>query len=306
MTAILAVDGGQSGIRLRHSNEARVVEVDGVSRSTDAVTAVAHAVGRAWEAERFPSVDRVVLGLTTAPTRVEGTERLCTMIAAVTGAPEVWLADDTVTSHCGALSGGPGVSLVVGTGVACLAVPDGGAPRVFDGHGYLLGDDGGAFWIARRGLREVLRARDRGEQTGLTALAAARYGDLDELHVLLHDSASPVNDIAQFARDVLEAAERHPVAGTILDEAAGRLHGTALAAAACIDGPESPLALGGRMLETGSPLRSRLDALLAGDSAIASRSADADPVDGALLLGSGDSPGRYRDLVYLWNEGSAA
>ena len=56
-----------------------------------------------------------------------------------------------MTSHAGALSLGWGVSLVAGTGVACLAVPAEGEPRIVGGHGYLLGDEGGAFWIGREG-----------------------------------------------------------------------------------------------------------------------------------------------------------
>ncbi len=304
MMRVLAVDGGQSGIRMRHSAESRIVEVDGVSRAGDTVALVADAIRDA--AADLPEADRVVLGLTTAPVGTADADRLCSLVATATGAGEVWLADDTVTSHCGALSGGWGISLIVGTGVACLAVPEDEEPRAFDGHGYLLGDGGGSFWIGRRAIGEILRARDRGERIALTAPAEMRYGGLDDLHVRLHDSPSPVNDIAQFAREVLDAGDRDPVAGGILDEAAQNLHGTAVAAAAYVGGAAVPLALGGRMLVSGSGLRIRLDSLLATDGSIAARGADADPLEGAMRLGSADSPGRYRGLVHLWNERTAA
>ncbi|GAA3730976.1 BadF/BadG/BcrA/BcrD ATPase family protein [Leifsonia bigeumensis] len=311
MVAVLAVDGGQSGIRLRHSSAPRVVEAAGVSRAGDSVTAVAETIATAWEASGFPPADRVVLGLTTAPVEPGEADRLCALVAAGTRSPEVWLADDTVTSHAGALSGAPGVSLVVGTGVACLAVPGAGQARVFDGHGYLLGDEGGAFWIGRRALGEVLRDRDRGRTSALSTRAASRYGDLDGLAIRLHDSAGPVNEIAQFAREVLDAAaDGDDVAGGILDDAAARLLKTAIAAAEYLAATDplddAPLALGGRMLEAGSPLRTRLDALLAGHPGILPRNADAEPIDGALLLGSADSPGRYRALTHLWKDGAAA
>ncbi|HEU4848792.1 MAG TPA: BadF/BadG/BcrA/BcrD ATPase family protein [Terrimesophilobacter sp.] len=313
MMAVLAVDGGQSGIRLRHSSAPRVVEAAGVSRAGDSATAVAETIATAWEASGFPPADRVVLGLTTAPVEPGEADRLCALIAAGTRSREVWLADDTVTSHAGALSGAPGISLVVGTGVACLAVPQHGDARAFDGHGYLLGDEGGAFWIGRRALGEVLRDHDRGRTSALSARAAARYGSLDGLAIRLHDSAGPVNEIAQFAREVLDAAgDGDQAAGSILDDAAARLLETAIGAAeylAASDRPDdtaAPLALGGRMLEAGLPLRARLDALLAGHPDILPRSADADPIDGALLLGSADSPGRYRELTHLWKDGAAA
>lgn len=312
MTAVLAVDGGQSGIRLRHSSAPRVVEAAGVSRAGDSVAAVAEAIATAWEASGFPGADRAVLGLTTAPVLPTEADRLCGLVASTTRSPEVWLVDDTVTSHAGALSGQSGVSLVAGTGVACLAVPERGSARVFDGHGYLLGDAGGAFWIGRRALGEVLRDHDRGRASALGALAASRYGSLDGLPVHLHDSRSPVNEIAQFAREVLDAAAGgDEVAGGILDEAAARLLDTTLAAAAHAAAGQSgdpavPLGLGGRMLEAGTPLRVRLDALLAGHAHVIPRSADADPLAGALLLGSADSPGRYRELTHIWKDKTAA
>ena len=317
MTAVLAVDGGQSGIRLRHSVGPQVVEAVGVSGGGDSVAAVAEAIAIAWRSSGFPPVVRVVLGLTTAPVEPGEADRLCVLVAASTHSPEVWLADDTVTSHAGALTGAPGASLVVGTGVACLAVPKHGDARRFDGHGYLLGDEGAAFWIGRRALSDVLRDHDRSRTStphalsALTTRAAARYGDLDGLAIRLHDSVAPVNEIAQFARDVQDAAgDGDDTAGDILDDAAARLFETAMAAVdylAAADQPDSTvsLALGGRMLEAGSPLRARLDALLAGKPDIVPRSADAEPIDGALLLGSADSPGRYRELTHLWKDGAA-
>ena len=169
MRRVLAVDGGQSGIRLRHSSGDRVVEVEGVSRlEGDTVAAVAGAIGRAWVTSGFEAIDRAVLGLTTAPTDTESRQRLCAQVAQVTGATEVWLADDAITTHAGALSLGWGVSVVAGTGVACLAVPDDGPARIIGGHGYLLGDEGGAFWIGREGLRAVLRALDGRGRTDRT------------------------------------------------------------------------------------------------------------------------------------------
>ena len=104
------------------------MEVEGVSRlEGDTVAAVAAAIATGWRASGFDPVDRVVMGLTTAPT--DGRSAAATVCAgrAATDAAEVWLADDSVTTHAGALSLGWGVSVVAGTGVACLAVPAQGA-----------------------------------------------------------------------------------------------------------------------------------------------------------------------------------
>lgn len=312
MTGVLGVDGGQSGIRLRHSSSDRVVEVAGVSHlEGDAVAAVADAIVRGWRDAAFEPAERVVLGLTTAPVEPETCDRFCGLVGAATGAGEVWLADDAVTSHAGALSLGWGISLVAGTGVACLAAPRSGEPRIIGGHGFLLGDEGGAFWIGSQGLRVVLRSGDgRGAPTSLMGFAERRFGGLANLHVRLHGAARPVNSIAQFAPDVLAgAAAGDAVAGAILDEAAHELLLLIRAGAGWAgngDGPV-PTALGGRLLEPGSELRRRLDDLLACEPIpIAPRTADASPLDGALKLGLSGDPDTYHDMVHIWTKGASA
>lgn len=307
MIRVLGVDGGQSGIRLAHSDEPEVIEVDGVSRlEGDIVQSVADAVGTGWTRGAFSPVQRVVLGLTTAPAVDDEANRLCRLVAQVTGAGEVWLADDTVTSHAGALSAGTGVSLIAGTGIACLAVPESGPPRTVDGHGYLLGDAGGAFWIGSRGLRGVLRAYDgRGPSTSMTPHAEQDLGALEGLHVRLHGGERPVNAIAQFAKRVLaSAANGDPLATAIVDQAAQELLTTAQTGLAWA-GLGAPLAVGGRLLSAGTPLRARLDRLLAAES-IQFRSADASGLAGAVLLGRSDSLGHYAPLVRVWKAGNTA
>ena len=307
-TRVLAVDGGQSAIRLRHSGRPDVVEVEGVSRGGDTVAAVADRVGEGWRRGRSEPVDRVVLGLTTAPVDEAGRARLAGLIAAATGAPEVWVADDAVTAHAGALSLGWGVSVVAGTGVACLVVPDDGEPLILGGHGYLLGDEGGAFWIGREGLRAVLRAREgRAEPTGLAQFAEQRFGRLDDLHVRLHDEPRPVDAIAQFAPEVLAAAGSDATATRILRDAAWELCSLVEAAAHRTGRTEEvPVALGGRLLAPAAPLRVELDALLGGDPCFAVRTADAAALEGAMRLGLSGTTGRYHHLVHVWHEGTHA
>jgi N-acetylglucosamine kinase-like BadF-type ATPase len=309
---VLAVDGGQSGIRLAHSDGGPATEVQGVSRQEgDVVAAVADAVARGWRDGRFSTPDRVVLGLTTAPSDPEALDRLGGLVAAATGADEVWITDDAVTAHAGALSMGWGVSLVAGTGVACLALPRAGAPRIIGGHGFLLGDEGGGFWIGSRGLGAVLRAVDgRGPRTGLRAPAEAAFGPVTGLHVRVHEADRPVNTIAQFAPDVLAAAaDGDPVASAITNDAAGELTGVITAGVAAVDGETArevvPLALGGRLLATGTELRRRLDGVLASARLpVAVRDADRSALEGALMLGL-SAEHRYGPLVHRWRRDSS-
>jgi glucosamine kinase len=312
MIRVLGVDGGQSGIRLRHNAGPLVVEVDGVSRlEGDTVGAVAVAVAKGWRQGSFEPVERVVLGLSTSPSDEAEAERLCAAVGLATGAPEVWLADDAVTSHAGALSLGWGVSLVAGTGVACLARPRTGPARILGGHGYLLGDEGGAFWIGRRALGEVLRAGEgRGSDVAdvavLSAAAEQRFGSLDGLATRLHSGDRPVHAVAGFARDVQAAADNgDPLAVAILREAAAEL--LALAGAGVRwAGPDEapvPLAIGGRLLAGGTPLRDLLDAALEqSDLPVDPRTADGTGLDGAIRLGLSGDVHAYGQLIHRWRQ----
>lgn len=309
---ILAVDGGQSAIRLRHSSGERVVEVHGVSRlEGDTVDAVASAIAQGWLGSGFGPCDRVVMGLSTAPADEPSRVRLSRHVNRVIGAADVWLADDTVTCHAGALSLGWGVSITAGTGVACLVVPQAGEPSVLSGHGYLLGDEGGAFWIGREGLRAALRTADgRGPSTALVDAAADRFGGLADLAIRIHSAARPANEIAHFAPDVLQAAEAgDPVADAIATDAVAELVLLTRAAVTTAlrgsddAGASVPVGIGGRLLASGRPLRRRLDAQLAReDIPAAVRSADGSSLDGALALGALPDPGRYASLVHIWLE----
>jgi glucosamine kinase len=185
-------------------------------------------------------------------------------------------------------------------------MPAAGEPQILAGYGFLLGDEGGAYWIGREALRRILRGRDgRGPRSDLEAAAGRRFGQLDDVHVRLHDDPAAVTAIAQFAQDVLDgAAARLADATVIVDEAARELlllAATAATHAGANPGTPVPLALGGRLLGEGTPLRNRLEELIAVDAApLSPRSACASPLDGAHLLGLENDPGRYASLVHVW------
>lgn len=307
---VLGVDAGQSGIRLRHTVDDRIVELDGVSRQEgDTADLVAQAVLEGWRSLGSPAVDLAVLGLSTAPADPSASDRLCRLVGEATDAPEVWLAEDAVTAHAGALWGCPGVSLVVGTGVACLALRAAGEPRIFGGHGFLLGDEGGGFWLGRAGLAAVLRRHEgRGPETTLTGVARQQHGQLDGLHVRLHDGPRPVHQIALFAPDVLAAASSgDAVAEGIVDEAVRELQTVVRAAAGWVGGARVPVALGGRLLD-GGELRRRLEPTLATvrRPSLAVPDPEGTPLDGAIWLGLSGDPKRYGDLVHVWRAGGMA
>jgi N-acetylglucosamine kinase-like BadF-type ATPase len=160
-------------------------------------------------------------------------------------------------------------------------------------------------------VRAALRASEgRAESTALGELATRRYGPLRTAPVRLHDDARQVDAIARFAPDVLDAATRDVVAARIVRDAAVELHGV-IGAAVRIASPGGtgrpvPVGLGGRLLVERTRLREELDARLAADRSIVARTADASPLDGAMLLAGQPTPGRFGHLVHTWRPGDAA
>ena len=82
-----------------------------------------------------------------------------------------------------------GIALVAGTGsVAYGRTPDGRESRR-GGWGWMVGDDGGGVWIARKAAREVMRRADSGEPPGALGEAmfeATGARDARELTSVLH------------------------------------------------------------------------------------------------------------------------
>ena len=322
---LVGVDGGQSQTRVQRAGSPTVYELPGISRlegdPDDTLVGLLH---RAWTAHRLPPQARVVLGLTTLPASPAARDRLATRIATVTQARQVWLTDDRLTAHHAALGERVGVSLIAGTGVACTALTRSGRVRFFDGHGYLLGDEGAGFWIGRAGLAAVLHHRDGyGPPTALTVAARERFGDLAVLPEAVHAQPRAVDAIARFAVEVLAATDGgDAVATAVVDDAAARLVRTVAAAAAWLgaeirggaedpgsanSGSPIPVALGGRLLRQGA-LRARLEVALRrptpeGADPLTVVAASGTPLDGALRLGAELRPEHYGDLVHVWSAG---
>ncbi len=300
MSVTVGIDGGQSQIRMRVSGEGSVSVAPGVSHlEQNADAAVLAAIARLWD-ERPDRPARLVAGLTTVSDLTEGRRHLARRIAEVTGAQEVWVSGDEVIAHAGALDGAAGVVLSVGTGVGCLALDDKGNARTFDGAGYLVGDEGGAFWLGSHGIRSALAAEEgRGPATTLTREAAHLLGTLSGLASRLHRLPRPVDTIAQFAPSVLaEAAAGDRIAERIVADAADRLANTACAAVASLG--SGLVALGGRLLVENEDFSALVTAgILARHRSVEVTGAKGTGLDGASRLAESGEPGLYGALLTM-------
>jgi len=234
VSALLAVDGGQSGLRMALVEDGRAVLTAGAAGfshgSGDDALAIATAVSEARAALALDApVARVCLGLSGAPADAERRARLAAMLSSRLDGAAVALGPDMVTAHAGALAGEPGVVVAAGTGAVVLGLgADGRAARA-DGLGYLLGDDGSGFAIGRDGVRAALRAREgRGAPTALVDAAEAFFGGLAGVTQRIYTSPAPVRDLAAFAPEVARVARSgDAVARGIWDDAARALVTTA-------------------------------------------------------------------------------
>ena len=116
-----------------------------------------------------------------------------------------------------AFAGAPGIVLISGTGSIALYRTEDSQFLRAGGWGYILGDEGSGYAIARDGLNAVLRQQDgRSEKTLLTKKALECFGEstVDGLITKIYVDHA---DIASFAPKVFEATvERDRVATGVL------------------------------------------------------------------------------------------
>jgi len=137
------------------------------------------------------------------------------------------VTDDIVIALAGAMAGGPGIITNAGTGsFACGRNAAGSTARV-GGWGYIFGDEGGSFDIARQALRAILRAEEGwGPQTALAPrfLDATGCADANSVMHLFYTPDWPRSRVATLARLVDETAMAgDAVACDVLHNAAQQL-----------------------------------------------------------------------------------
>jgi N-acetylglucosamine kinase-like BadF-type ATPase len=146
------------------------------------------------------------------------------------------VANDKVNALASVTAGKPGVVVIAGTGTIAYGENSRGRCATASGWGFLLGDEGAGFWIARKAIAAACRADDgRGDETALThtLLAQAGVRDLWDLHFLIYSGKLSRSDIADLARAVPAAADQgDQTARSVLREAGAEL-GLAAGAVAC-------------------------------------------------------------------------
>ena len=231
----LGIDGGQSSTTALIADEDGVVIGWAVGGPCNHVTASAAAA-------KFSSVigGVVAAACTNAgldPAEVQFESAFCGMsggpddkiglLKTIIRARKLEATDDGVIALAGALAGEPGVIVIGGTGTIAYGRDASGRIVRASGWGYIFGDEGGAFDIARQALRAILRFEEGwGAPTTLSAalLDATRAQSANQLLHLFYTPEWPRSRVATLARLVDSVANNGDgIARNILEGAAQTL-----------------------------------------------------------------------------------
>ena len=256
MRYVAGIDGGQSsttavvidenGLVCARGTAGPADHVDEPAGSTKCADACTAALMRALDDARMPRDTRfeaVHVGLSGYDERFDG-------VPPAFSARTVRVQHDAPIALEGAVHARPAVVVIAGTGSVAYGEDAGRAAVRVGGWGYMFGDEGSAFAVARAALAHAMAADDHGRRSPLGDAALA-YFDRRTLRELATDALLgriSRGKLASFARVVHDAARLGDTgASAIVGDAASAL--AALAAAVItrlnLAGEPVPVAFGG-------------------------------------------------------------
>ncbi|NUO80288.1 hypothetical protein HUU05_09455 [candidate division KSB1 bacterium] len=167
-------------------------------------------------------------------------------------AQHVVAESDALGALTGAFAGGPGIIVSAGTGAFAHARTHAGQIVRVGGWGYLLGDEGSGYYLAKQALNAALQDWDgRGEPTKLRAIFEKHFGvtSIELIITQIYDPAFDRGRVAELAPLVFAAAdEGDRVAQRLVEETGSALGELAFAAMKRFEAHTSiPLALLGKL-----------------------------------------------------------
>ncbi|WP_086780532.1 N-acetylglucosamine kinase [Crossiella equi] len=175
---------------------------------------------------------------------------------------------DCEAAFATAASTGEGTVLVAGTGSIAARISGHRMVATAGGFGWLLGDEGSAYWLGREAVRATLRRVEREQDLGPLGAGVFAHAGLapNPDRVLARrelitavNAESPIR-LAGFAPLVTAAVHSDEAAAEIVDRGAALLTETALATRT--PGEDSPIVLTGSLVTAGTPVGDRVRAEL--------------------------------------------
>jgi glucosamine kinase len=295
MAIYLGIDGGGTKTRGALGDET-VVLATAVAGGSNVVRAgeapareAMHAVVReaCAAAKVNPEQIRSVCIGAAGAARPEVAKTIRGILAELTPAA-VEVVGDTVIALEAAFGSGAGVIAIAGTGSIVYGRDGSGRTARAGGWGFAISDEGSGHWIGRRAVSEILRARDRGEETALAGLVLQAW-NLKTLDALVQAAnALPPPEFPRLFPLVLHAAEAGDLrARALLVEAGTRLAELTVMVIQRLlpQPPHAPVAMTGSVFRQSSEVRQVFyNILQASFPGLEVRSELVEPVDGALAL----------------------
>lgn len=193
---LLSIDGGQT------STKAMIASVDGVIVGSGAGNPTIHylseggvetnrvalrgAIRAALEdADIDPRhVISVGMGSTGVDPLGEEVPIIHEIIHEIVPEAMIQVTTDTYTNLMGASGGEPGVVVVAGGGAIGYGIDTSGRTAMSNGFGYLLGDEGSAFWIGMQAIDLACRASDRRDAPTALEQIVLDHFELQEMRKL--------------------------------------------------------------------------------------------------------------------------
>ena len=245
---VAGIDGGQS------STSAVVIDERGVVRGRGTAGPADHVDEPPGSTKCAAALNAALAGAIVTAGLPRGT-LLDAVVAGVSGYDDAFdgapvrlparaqrIVHDAPIALAGATGERPGAVVIAGTGSVAYGETFGGRSVTLGGYGFLFGDEGSSFAIARSAIAGSMRAADAGQDADLGAAALAFF-DVPDLRALaravsLHEISRP--RLASFARVVHDAARLgDEAARAIVDEAADALAALAVRATDVLEGNEA-------------------------------------------------------------------
>ncbi len=253
---LLAVDGGQSSTKALIADREGHVFGQGSGSPCDHITgphgyernrAAIHSATKAALVDAGVDAARIVaagMGLTSCPPELGLHHLFEEMLREIADPDALWIDHDVASNLAGASAGAPGIVVIAGGGSVGYGVAADGREAKAGGMGYLMGDDGSAWWIGLRAIRAAAAAVDRrGPETTLLPFVLEHYGIPGIRHIvgMLYGPSFTRDQVAGIAPEVVRISGQDAVARGIVTEAGELLAGLAVAVATQLVPAGSPV-----------------------------------------------------------------
>lgn len=255
---ILAIDGGQTSTKALLARRDGTILATGHGPACDHIHGpggretnrrAIHTAARDALAEAGRKTGEIVsvgMGLTSAAREHHAQGIFMEIVRELCDPETIWVDADYVSNLYGASAGGPGVVVIAGGGSVGYGIDAHGREALTGGLGFLLGDDGSAWYIGLQAIIAAVRANDgRGAPTALLPFIREHYGldSVREIIRVIYADGFTRDQVSTIAPDIVRLAATDDVARQVVTGAGGKLAEIVLATIRRLHEPGSPVSV---------------------------------------------------------------